>query len=203
MRKRNAVRRSWVREHWNPWQWLKITGVEPESRNKREQLWSGESGECKKISILKSLVAVDSNRLGLGGQVFSARFVKRSEDSIRVVEVIVHDIDEERCIHEVRNKFLRRWVVLIKHGPLCTQFKGLVLCESVQFQPNRVFEKFAYLPGHKADCLYNGWLDDFFAWEDTPRHCIWAVWVGIGTKIATLIDDIIRDVTVPFDLGQK
>lgn len=27
--------------------------------------------------------------------------------------------------------------------------------------------------------------------------------MGIGTEIATLIDNIIRDVTVPFDLGQK
>ena len=62
----------------------------------------------KKISTLKPLVAVDSSRLGLGGHVFSARLIERSKDSVRVVEVIVHDIDEERCIHELRNEFLRR-----------------------------------------------------------------------------------------------
>jgi len=66
-----------------------------------------------------------------------------------------------------------------------------------------LFRKFAYLPSHKADCLHDGWLDNFFTREDTPRHCIWAVRVCVGTEIATLIDDVICDVTVPLDLAQK
>jgi hypothetical protein len=47
------------------------------------------------------------------------------------VEVVVHDVDKERRVHELRYEFLRRRVVFIKFGPLCTQFEGLILCKNL------------------------------------------------------------------------
>ena len=53
-------------------------------------------------------MAVDSSRLGLGDLVFSARLIEGPKDSVRIVEVVMHNIDKERCIHKLRNEFLRR-----------------------------------------------------------------------------------------------
>jgi len=54
------------------------------------------------------LVTVNSRRLGLGGLVFGTSLIERSKDSVGVVEVVVHDVDKERCVHELRYEFLRR-----------------------------------------------------------------------------------------------
>lgn len=45
------------------------------------------------------------------------------------MEIIVHDVNEERGLHEVGDEFLRGRIILVEFGPLGAQFEGLILEE--------------------------------------------------------------------------
>lgn len=72
-------------------------------------------------------MTIDGGRFSLHGGQFSACLEEGSEDSIRVVEVVMYDIDEERSFHKLRNELLRGRVMFIEFGPLRSKFKGLIL----------------------------------------------------------------------------
>jgi len=62
---------------------------------------------------------------------------------------------------------------------------------------------FSYLPCHEADCLYDGWLNDFLARENTPCDSVRTVRVSIGSEVAALIYNIVCDVAVAFNVGEE
>lgn len=42
------------------------------------------------------------------GRIFSAGFEERLEDGVQTLEVVVHDVDQERRFHEVADELPRR-----------------------------------------------------------------------------------------------
>jgi len=60
-----------------------------------------------------------------------------------------------------------------------------------------------HLPSHEAHGFNDGRLNDLFAREDTPSHGVWSIGMSVGTQIAFLVDHVVSDVTVSFDLLQK
>ena len=61
----------------------------------------------------------------------------------------------------------------------------------------------SYLPSHEANCFNNGRLDNLFTREDTPGNGIWPLTVCIGSQITALVDCIVRDKGVTFNLCQQ
>lgn len=64
---------------------------------------------------------------GLRGHVLLSCLDERLENGIRIVEVIVHDVDEERGIHEVGYQLSGRCVRIVHLRPLLPEFESLVL----------------------------------------------------------------------------
>ena len=53
----------------------------------------------------QSLMAVDSSlRFRVSSQKFSAGFQERFKNGIGMVEIVVNDVDQEKCIHNLRNE---------------------------------------------------------------------------------------------------
>jgi hypothetical protein len=61
---------------------------------------------------------IDSGCLGFQGCVFGASLEERTENGIRVMEIIVHDVNEERGLHELVDEFLGGRTGLVELGPL-------------------------------------------------------------------------------------
>lgn len=59
------------------------------------------------------------------------------------------------------------------------------------------------LPCHEADCFHDRGLNDFLAWEHTPSHGIRTIGMGVGAKITALVNHIICDVMVAFDVREE
>ena len=88
--------------------WTRHNGVEPECLEKRskkdrsvykwnewERLWNYH------------LMAVDSGiSFRIHSQKFCASFQERLENRIRIMEIVVNDINQERCIHEPCNELV-------------------------------------------------------------------------------------------------
>jgi len=168
------------------------TGVEPEAleqlaENRKDSLVYEKSVavSLKYLVAIDAIYTVDSSCFRLLGKIFSSSFVERLENRIGFLEVIVDDIDQVRCFHEIRNQLLRRGVVFVKFSPLCTKLKGLVL------------------PSHETDGFDNGRLHDFFARENTPCHSVGSIGVRVGAQITALVNHIICDVAVSFNLSQE
>ena len=52
---------------------------------------------------------------------------ERLKDRLRLLEVVVHDVDEEVRVHEVRDEAARWRVGLVVLGPLAAELVGFVL----------------------------------------------------------------------------
>jgi hypothetical protein len=61
----------------------------------------------------------------------------------------------------------------------------------------------AHLPCHEANSLHDRGLDDFFAGEYTPCHSIWAVGMSVGLQVTLIVDYIVGDVAIAFDVLQE
>jgi hypothetical protein len=59
------------------------------------------------------------------------------------------------------------------------------------------------LPRHEADGFDDGRLDDLLAREDAPRYGIGTVRVRVSTQIAALVDHVVCDVAVAFNVRQQ
>jgi hypothetical protein len=70
---------------------------------------------------------VDSCRVWLHGEVFSTSFEKGYEDSLRVVEVVVYDVNKEGGVYDIGYQFSRWRVRLVQFRPLLPEFESLIL----------------------------------------------------------------------------
>jgi hypothetical protein len=52
---------------------------------------------------------------------------ERPEDSLRVLEVVVHDVDQEDGIEHVRDQLTRRCVGVVQIRPLATELERFIL----------------------------------------------------------------------------
>ena len=90
-------------------------------------------------------------------------------------------------------------------SPLHAQLEGFVLWVAYQRTeriPTLILMR-SYLPSHEADCFNNGRLDDLLTREDTPGNGIWPLTVCIRSQIPALVDCIVRDKGVTFNLCQQ
>ena len=62
----------------------------------------------------------------LGREVLSGK-EERLEDRLRVLEVIVDDINQERGVHEFLDQCPRRRVRFVEASPLTAEFEGFIL----------------------------------------------------------------------------
>ena len=63
-------------------------------------------------------------------RILSTSLQERLKDRLRLLEVVVHDVDEEVRVHEVRDEAARGRVGLVVFGPLAAEFVGFVLLTS-------------------------------------------------------------------------
>ena len=55
---------------------------------------------------------------GFKGLVLCAGFVERLENSLPLLEIVVHEVDEEECLHHLRDQLAWRRARLVVLGPL-------------------------------------------------------------------------------------
>lgn len=67
------------------------------------------------------------SRFVLGGGVFGAGLEEGFEDGLGVVEVVVHDVDEEASVHQLRDHLAGGRVVIVELGPLLPELERLIL----------------------------------------------------------------------------
>ena len=59
------------------------------------------------------------------------------------------------------------------------------------------------LPRHETDSLDDRGLNNFLPGEDTPRHSVGTIRMRVGPQVATLVDDVVRDVRIPLDIWKE
>lgn len=84
-----------------------------------------------------------------------------------------------------------------------SEFEGFILKKGPVKKNFGKMEKKSCLPSHETDCFHDGGLYDLFTREHTPSHGIWAVGVSVRLQIATAINDIVCNITIPFDVFQE
>ena len=156
-------------------------------------------------------MAIDA--VGLRSGVNTSSDHKWSEDGIRCLEVIVHDIDEEEGIHHLCDQLTRLGIGFIDMCPLLTEFKRFILFKNLcEYSIGRLRERRergereereTNLPSHETDCFDDGGLDNLFAWEDTPCHGVGTITVRVGPEVACLVDRVISDIGVPLDVQKE
>lgn len=142
-------------------------------------------------------------KLGSGCLVFLPGLEEWAENRVRIVEIVVHDVNEETCIHEVGYYFPRVRLGVVDLGPLLSELKRFVL-DPVQLR--KWFETGtvnSYLPRHETDSLHYRGLDDLFAREDTPCHRVGPIGVSVGSQVAAFIDNVVSDIAVPFNVREQ
>lgn len=60
-----------------------------------------------------------------------------------------------------------------------------------------------HFPSHKADCLDDSGLHDFFTRENTPCDSIWAIRMSVRAKVASLVYNIIGDVGISLNVSEE
>ena len=60
----------------------------------------------------------------------------------------------------------------------------------------------SHLPSHETNRFNNGRLDDLLTREDTPGNGVWPLTVCICSQVTALVDCIVRNEGVTFDLCQ-
>jgi len=58
----------------------------------------------------------------------------------------------------------------------------------------------SHLPSHEANRFNNRRLDYLLTREDTPGNGVWPLTVCVGSQVATLVNCIVCDMGVTFDL---
>ena len=107
------------------------------------------------------------------------------ENRIRLSEIVVNDIHEQRSIEERLNELKSCRTLVIEVRPLVAKFVSLVL------------------PSHKADRFNDCGLHDLLAREHTPCYSIWSLRVSIRAEVTGSVDDVVSDVCVPFDVREE
>ena len=72
-------------------------------------------------------MTIDAIGLGLEGDIFSASLIKRFEYGVRIMKVVMDDIDEVGSLHQLIDELLGRRIVLVEFGPLCSQLVCFIL----------------------------------------------------------------------------
>lgn len=121
----------------------------------------------------------------LASSVFSPDFDEWFENRIWLPEIVVNNVHKERSIKERLHKLKCGRTRFVEVRPLLAKFVCLVL------------------PCHEADCFNDRRLHNFLAREHPPCHGIRTLGVSIRTEVAGLVDNIISDVDVPFDVRKE
>ncbi len=135
------------------------------------------------------------------GFVFLPSLEEGAEDRVRVVEIVMDDVDEEAGIHKIGDYFPRSGVGVVDLGPLRPKFKSLVLKMDQIWLALR--SEAVHLPCHEADGLHDGRLNDLLAGEDAPRHRVGPIGMGVSPQISSLIDNVVGDIAVPFNMREQ
>ena len=115
----------------------------------------------------------------------------------------MYDVDEVIGFHRGDQEPVCWGVWFVHVCPLHAEPKGFVLWVAYQ-RIEKVFTLMSsYLPSHEANCFNNGRLDDFLTREDTPGKGVWPLTVCIRSQITALVDCIVRDEGVTFNLCQQ
>ena len=117
--------------------------------------------------------------------IFRCSFDKWFENHVRLSEIIVNDIHEQRSIEERFDELQSRRTRVVEARPLLTKFVCLVL------------------PCHKADCFNDRGLHDLLSREHTPRHGIRTFRVGIRAEVAGFVDNVVSDIYVLFNAREE
>lgn len=135
------------------------------------------------LNAINGGLAID--RGSLLGLPFGTCLPEGLEDRVRVVKVVVHDVHQGISLHHLVDQFMGRRIVFVQFSPLSAELIGFVL------------------PRHEADRLDDRGLDDLFPREHTPGHSVRSFRVRIGLEITTLVDGIVSDVRIPFNMIQQ
>lgn len=127
---------------------------------------------------------VNSNGLGLGKELCTS-LEERPEDRLRIMEVVMYDINQERIIHQVGDELVRCRVGLVHRSPLFSKFVSFIF------------------PCHETDGFHNGGLDNLFPREDTPGHSVRTIRVCVGAEVTILVDHVVSDVRVSLYMGNE
>ena len=110
--------------------------------------------------------------------IIRSSFNKRLKDRIRLSEVVVNNVHEERSVKEGPDEIPCRRALVIEIRPL--------LAELIRF----------IFPGHKANRFHDRGLDDLFTGEHTPRHGVWTFGVSVRAEVAGFVDYVVGDVHI-------
>ena len=173
--KAKSVRPKWIQEGKVTQRW----GCDGEREGERKET-TEESDRLVGVTVGDDRISI-----ALLSGIVCCSFDKWLENRIRLSEIVVNDIHEQRSIEERLDELESCRTLVVEIRPLVTKFVSLVL------------------PCHKADGFNDCGLHDLLAREHTPCYSIWALGVGIRAEVADSVDDIVSDVCVVFNVREE
>ena len=82
-------------------------------------------------------MTIDSIHFSVKGLILSTGLEEWFENAVAVMEVIVNNVDQETSFHELINQLFRWGILFVEIGPLCSEFKRLVLDSILKFEKKR------------------------------------------------------------------